>query len=66
MLHALQCGHWKKLLADLNLAVSTPTAKPPNLIPHQIFRLYVRLISSLKRSDKTISTVKLSESTVKY
>ena len=23
-----------------NLAVSNPTAKPPNLIPRQIFRLY--------------------------
>ena len=28
------------ILADFNLAVSTPTAKPPNLNPHQIFRLY--------------------------
>ena len=32
---------WMKIiLVDFNLAVSTPTAKPPNLIPHQIFRLY--------------------------
>ena len=28
------------ILADFNLAVSTLAAKPPNLIPHQIFRLY--------------------------
>ena len=28
------------ILADFNLAVSTPTAKPPNLNPRQIFRLY--------------------------
>ena len=28
------------ILADFNLAVSTQTAKPPNLIPHQIIRLY--------------------------
>ena len=28
------------ILADFNLAVSTPTAKLPNLNPHQIFRLY--------------------------
>ena len=30
----------KKNLADFNLAVLTHTAKPPNLIPRQIFRLY--------------------------
>ena len=36
-LRALQA---KIILADFNLAVSTQTAKPPNLIPHQIFRLY--------------------------
>ena len=28
------------ILTDFNLAVSTPTAKPPNLNPRQIFRLY--------------------------
>ena len=28
------------LLADFNLAVSTPTAKPSNLILRQIFQLY--------------------------
>ena len=28
------------ILADFNLAVSTPTAKLPNLNPRQIFRLY--------------------------
>ena len=31
----------KIILVDFNLAVSAPTAKPPNLIPRQIFRLYV-------------------------
>ena len=32
---------WAKIiLADFNLAVSTQTAKPPNLIPRQIFQLY--------------------------
>ena len=30
----------KIILADFNLAVSTPTAKPPHLIPRQIFQLY--------------------------
>ena len=29
-----------EILADFNLAVERQTAKPPNLIPHQIFRLY--------------------------
>ena len=42
LLHALR--HYalraKIILADFNLAVSTLTAKPPNLIPHQIFWLY--------------------------
>ena len=28
------------ILVDFNLAVSTPTAKLPNLIPRQIFLLY--------------------------
>ena len=30
----------KIVVADFNLAVSTPTTKPPNLFPRQIFRLY--------------------------
>ena len=30
----------KVILVDFNLAVLTHTAKPPNLIPHQIFQLY--------------------------
>ena len=42
LLHALR--HYtlraKIILADLNLAVSIPTAKLPNLISHQIFQLY--------------------------
>ena len=29
-----------KILADFNLAVVAQTVKPPNLTPHQIFRLY--------------------------
>ena len=33
----------KIILVDFNLAVSTQTAKLPNLIPHQIFRLYSML-----------------------
>ena len=43
LLHAL-CHYmlWVKIFADFNLAVSTLTAKPPNLIPRQIFRLYGR------------------------
>ena len=32
----------KIILADFNLLVSTQTAKPPNLIPRQIFQLYGR------------------------
>ena len=42
LLHAL-CHYTlraKIILADFNLAVSTQTAKLPNLIPRQIFRLY--------------------------
>ena len=35
-LHALQA---KIILVDFNLMVSTLTAKPPNLIPHQSLRL---------------------------
>ena len=42
LLHALH--HYvlqaKIILVDFNLAFSTPTAKPPNLIPCQIFWLY--------------------------
>ena len=42
LLHALR--HYvlqaKIILADSNLAISTQTAKPPNLIPRQIFWLY--------------------------
>ena len=49
LLHAL-CNYtlWVKILVDFNLAVSTPTAKPPNLFPRQIFRLYggYRMIGS--------------------
>ena len=52
LLHALH--HYalrvKIILADFNLAVSTPTAKPPNLIPRQIFRLYGTLVGSNKGS----------------
>ena len=42
LLHAL-CHYtlWVKIFANFNLAVSTPTAKPPNL-GRQIFRLYSR------------------------
>ena len=42
LLHAL-CHYalWAKIiLAEFNLAVSVEIAKPPNLIPRQIFRLY--------------------------
>ena len=46
LLHALH--HYalqaKIILADFNLAVSTPTAKPPNLIPHQLLWLYVYVV----------------------
>ena len=38
----------KIILADFNLAVSTKTAKPPYLIPHQIFWLYGTLSVLLK------------------
>ena len=43
LLHAL-CHYtlWAKIFADFNLVVSTLTAKPPNLIPCLIFRLYSR------------------------
>ena len=39
-------GAAKIILADFNLAVSTPIAKPPNLNPCQIFRLYSITFSS--------------------
>ena len=37
LLHALHhyAGRVKIILAHFNLVVTTPTAKPPNLIPHQ-------------------------------
>ena len=34
----------KIILADFNLVVSTQTDKPPNLVPHQIFWLYGKLL----------------------
>ena len=37
-------GTGKNIIGRSNLVVSTPTAKPPNLIPRQIFRLYGILI----------------------
>ena len=42
LLHALRhYALWAKIiLVDFNLAVSTPTTKPPYLIPRQIFRRY--------------------------
>ena len=42
LLHAL-CHYMlqiKMILEDFNLAVSSPTAKPPNLTSRQIFQLY--------------------------
>ena len=36
----LTCCAAKIILANFNLEVSAPTAKPPNLNPCQIFRLY--------------------------
>ena len=48
LLHALH--HYalqaEIILADFNLAVSTQTDKPPNLIPHQIFWLYSMYLPS--------------------
>ena len=35
------------IMVDFNLAVSTQTAKPSNLIPRQIFRLYGSVISAI-------------------
>ena len=35
---------YEKILADFNMAVSTLTAKPPNLFFRHIFRLYSMLI----------------------
>ena len=47
LLHALRHVLGAKiLLVDFNLAVSTPTAKLPNLIPCQIYRLYSMYHSS--------------------
>ena len=41
LLHALRhCVVYEIILANFKLAVSTSNAKPPNLIPSQIFRLY--------------------------
>ena len=39
---AIHTCTWKKKLADFNLVVERHTAKPPNLIPRQIFWLYGR------------------------
>ena len=44
LLRAL-CVAYEIILADFNLVVSTTTTKPPNLIPHQIFHLYGRLLA---------------------
>ena len=48
LLHALR--HYalqaEIILVDFNLAVSTQTDKPPNLIPHQIFWLYSMYLPS--------------------
>ena len=50
LLHALH--HYvlraKIMLVDFNLAVSTPTAKPPNLILCQIFQLYMYSIKDFE------------------
>ena len=40
--HTYICKY--EVLMDFNLAVASKTAKPPNLIPRQIFRLYGILI----------------------
>ena len=42
LLHALRhYAMWAKIvLADINLAISIPTTKSPNLNPRQIFQLY--------------------------
>ena len=41
--------HAEKSLADFNLAVERHTAKLPNLIPRQIFRLYsMRIVRACK------------------
>ena len=43
--------HAEKKLADFNLAVERHTAKPSNLIPCQIFRLYdiIESVDSISR-----------------
>ena len=45
------------ILADFNLAVSTPTAKPPNLNPRQIFRLYVWYIERVTSRRRKIAVM---------
>ena len=46
------CGACEILLADFNLAVSTLTARPPNLIPHQIFQLYnIKLLTQYEAAS---------------
>ena len=56
LLHALH--HYalqaKIILVNFNLAVSTPTAKPPNLIPHQLFRLYGSQVHSSQFGAQTL------------
>ena len=55
LLHALH--HYAlqaKILVDFNLAVSTPTAKPPNLFPHQLFRLYGSQVHSSQFGAQTL------------
>ena len=41
--------HTVEILADFNLPVLPKTAKPPNLIPHQIFWLYGMMDSRCSR-----------------
>ena len=54
LLHALRhYTLWAQIiLADFNLVVSTQTAKPPNLIPRQIFQLHVYGRSLTKHNTK--------------
>ena len=67
LLHAL-CHYVLrvKILADFNLAVSTLTAKLPNLIPCQIFRLYgICLYDGLSNPHKHfVKASKLNASTL--
>ena len=55
LLHALHhYALWAKVIL-FNLAVSTPTAKPLNLIPCQIFWLYGSLLNSnIHFNDNTV------------